>query len=450
MGGRLAGRDADLEAVDELARALERGELVEIVVEAAGWHADVERAVRLMAARRSGDLAPVRAEIDRALRVRAFLGYRESIGWAHAARPLVAELERLARESPSAELVELLQRAVGHVVKTIMRADDSSGLIGSVAQDLLAAHASACDAGVTDPKKLAAWMFRFRFKDQDFFEPDPVRYQRALGERGLRAYRDAVDGHSGRDSFAVRYAHERLAIIDGDVDALVKLLGGDLMRPHQFQAVADAMAELGLDDQVLAWATRGIRETDGWQVDGLYDLVCKTHDRRGEPLEVLRWRRAHHERMPSTSTYARLREAAQAASAWPSEIDAARAVLREHDRRGLVMALLGDGADELAWQTASETDSDELGSDLWLQLAERRQTSHPVEALAIYERLVDEALLTADRRAYATALRILKKACDAAAAAGTPDAFTATVARLRAVHYRRPALIAMLDKAGMV
>lgn len=447
----MAGRSADLEAVEDLARALEHDELVEIVIEAAGWHPDVERAVRLMAARRSGDLAPVRAEIDRALRVRGFLGYRESLDWARSVRPLVAELERLASQSPSAELVELLQRAAGRVVKTIMlRVDDSSGLIGSVAEGLLAAHATACDAGVADPKRLAAWMFRFRFEDQDFFEPDPVRYRHALGEHGLQAYRDAVAGYSGRESFAVRYANERLAIIDGDVDALVELLGGDLTRPHQFQAVADAMAELGLDDEVIAWATRGVGETDGWQVAGLYDLVCETHDRRGEPLEVLRWRRAHHERMPSTSTYVRLREAAQALSAWPSEIDAARAVLREHDRRGLVMALLGDGDDDLAWQTALETDADELGSDLWQQLAERRQTSHPREALAIYERLVDEALVRADRRAYSAAVRILKKARDAAAEAGTPDAFTAAVARLRDVHYRRPALIAMLDKAGMV
>jgi hypothetical protein len=95
--------------------------------------------------------------------------------WAQAAGPIVAELDAVAGEAPSRELVELLQRAVGHVVKVIMHADDSAGVIGDLAQQLLAIHAKACDAGVADPVKLAAWMVRFRFKDQDFFEPGPLR-----------------------------------------------------------------------------------------------------------------------------------------------------------------------------------------------------------------------------------------------------------------------------------
>jgi hypothetical protein len=89
------------------------------------------------------------------------------------AGPIVAELDAVAGESPSRELVELLQRAVGHVVKVIKHADDSSGAIGALAQQLRDVHAKACDAGVADPVKLAAWMIRFRFVDQDFFQVDP-------------------------------------------------------------------------------------------------------------------------------------------------------------------------------------------------------------------------------------------------------------------------------------
>ncbi len=222
----------------------------------------------------------MRAEVDRGLRTRRFLGYRESAGWAMAAQPIVAELESAVAAAPSRALVELLQRAVGHVVKVIMHADDSDGMIGDLARDLLALHARACDAGVADPVELAAWMVRFRFDDQDFFEVDPVRYASALGEDGLAAYREAVAARPDGDSFAVRYARERLAILDRDVDALVKLLGGDLTTPHQFIRVAEAMGELGLDDEVLAWARRGIAQTSGWQTDRLYDLACDVHKRR--------------------------------------------------------------------------------------------------------------------------------------------------------------------------
>lgn len=78
------------------------------------------------------------------------------------------------------------------MVKVLQRGDDSSGAIGDIARELLELHAIACDAQVADPVKLAKWMIRFRFTDQDFFETDPVRYRVALGERGLAEYRRAV------------------------------------------------------------------------------------------------------------------------------------------------------------------------------------------------------------------------------------------------------------------
>ena len=105
-------------------------------------------------------------------------------------------------------------------------------------------------------------------------------------------------------------------MLDGDTERIVALLGGDLTRPHQFVQVAEAMAELGREDDVLAWCERGIAETQGWQTARLYDLACETHARRGEPLEVLRLRRSQHERMPSLSTYNALRRAAEAVDAW--------------------------------------------------------------------------------------------------------------------------------------
>jgi hypothetical protein len=248
--------------IEHVIAGLTADELREVVTGAVDRHGEIERHVRLIAARAGGDLATLRAEVDRGLRTRRVLGYRESSEWALAAQPIVAEL---ASAAPSRELVELLQRAVGHVVKVIMHADDSDGTIGDLARDLLALHARTCDAGVADPVKLAAWMVRFRFVDQDFFEVDPVRYAGALGEKGLAAYRKAVAEHPDDDSFAAAYARERLAILDHDIDGLVALLGGDLTRPHQFVHVAEAMRELGLDDDVLAWATRGIAETSGWQ-----------------------------------------------------------------------------------------------------------------------------------------------------------------------------------------
>src|SRR5918996_1043321 len=157
----MSGRSARVRSetpVEQLIAGLTVDELREVVSAAVDRHGDVEREVRLIAGRGAGDLAQLRGEVDRGLRTRRFLGYRESAGWARAARPIVAELEKAVDESPSRALVELLQRAVGHVVKVIMHADDSDGLIGDLAHELLALHARACDAGMADPVELAAWV----------------------------------------------------------------------------------------------------------------------------------------------------------------------------------------------------------------------------------------------------------------------------------------------------
>lgn len=421
--------------IERLIAGMTSEELREVVSAAADRHEDVARHVRLVGGR-DGDLAQLRAEVDRALRTRRFLDYRATLEWAASARLVVDELERVP---PSQALVELLQRAVGHVVKVMLRADDSAGALGNVVDELLVLHARACDAGVADPKKLAAWMVRFRFDDQDFFEVDPVRYAAALGDEGLAAYRAAVAARADDRSFAYRYARKRLAILDRDLEAIVELLGGDLTNPQQFAAVAEAMHELELPDEVLKWARRGIAETSGWQTAKLYDFACEVHAEREEPLEVLALRRAHHERMPSSRTYAALRAAADVLGAWSVERDAARAVLQRTDEREFVRALLDEGDVDAAWAAAHGAS---LGTDLGLRLAEARGTTRPDDALAVYLRVADEVLAgKADRRTYRQAVKILKRARKAADTAGLADVFDAHLADLRERYRRRPSLL---------
>ena len=447
MAGR-GGRER--RDIGEVVRDLSPEALREIVVYATDWHDDVERHVRLAAAREDGDLAELRAEVDRGLRTRRFLGYRESSEWARAARPVVEEVRSVAVSSPSRELVVLVERAVGHVVKVIMHADDSNGTIGNLARELLEVHAVACDAGVADPVKLAAWMVRFSCDQQDFFEVDPVRYAGALGERGLPIYRRAIEEREdGERVFAVRWARERLAVLDGDEQMIVALLGGDLSAPHQFIRVCEAMAELGREEQVLLWAGRGITETNGWQVEKLYDLACGVHERRSALTELLSLRREQHERMASASTYSLLRRTAAAVDAWDIERDAARLALRERDLGGLVDALLDEGDVEGGWSVAHEDPGWDPGSHRCLRLAEARETQRPEQALPLYMLVADEMLLETGRQAYARAIPVLKHARRAADAAGQNEWFATSVADLREHHRRRPTLIAMLDKAGL-
>ncbi|HEY5430006.1 MAG TPA: hypothetical protein VIK04_12890 [Solirubrobacteraceae bacterium] len=86
--------------------------------------------------------------------------------------------------------------------------------------------------------------------------------------------------------------------------------------------------------------------------------------------------------------------------------------------------MLDDDEAELAWQAATVLPDLDLGDRAWLRLAEARQKTHPAQALSVYWRLIDNALQTADRRAYTAAVRLLKRARDAAAAASEIDALT--------------------------
>lgn len=135
--------------------------------------------------------------------------------------------------------------------------------------------------------------------------------------------------------------------------------------------------------------------------------------------------------------------------AWEVELPAARTALRNRDIRGFIDAVLAEGDRDLAWGTALSVPPGELDPTQWLRLAESREAKHPRDALVVYQRVTDEVLQTADRRAYHDGVRILKKAARAADAAGRTTAFSQHVNHLREQYRRRPTLIAMLDKARL-
>ncbi len=53
----------------------------------------------------------------------------------------MAEIRDGVDSGPSSGLVVLIERAIGHVVKVILHADDSDGLIGDLAREVLDLHA---------------------------------------------------------------------------------------------------------------------------------------------------------------------------------------------------------------------------------------------------------------------------------------------------------------------
>lgn len=445
----MTSRDEDYESMVD---RLSIDELRDIVT-AAGDDDQVVTAVRLASSRAGaeGGLDVLQSVIDDTLRTRRFIDYREAPTYYQDAQAVLGEIERFVQISPSQELITLIERSIDHVVGVVLHADDSDGLIGSLVADLLQLHAHLCDTGIADPLKLARWMTRFAFDKQDIFTIDPVEYASALGDRGIVLFRKEVQRRhdAGDKAFAVRHAEERLAILDGDIDRLIALLGGDLKAPSQFIRVAEAMAELDRDDDVLAWTTRGIAETNGWQVATLYDLAASVKARRGDIDQVVELRRIQHTTMASANTYTLLKCACALNGSWGDERDLARSVLAARDRIGLLDALLSDGEVDQAWRLAVEPPKLELGVERWKRLAAAVEPTSPSDAFGVYSRLVDAQLEQAGRNSYQRAVRLLKDARRTSVAAAREADFRQHMSEIRERYKRRPALLETLDRAKM-
>ena len=69
----------------------------------------------------------------------------------------------------------MTQRAIASALKVIMRADDSSGIIGDACRTLLELHPQVAARARAPVGKLVEWMVSFQFGNEcDFCTLDPV------------------------------------------------------------------------------------------------------------------------------------------------------------------------------------------------------------------------------------------------------------------------------------
>ena len=132
------------------------------------------------------------------IRTRADL-YRWSLANAHG-RDMHEAVDILEAALPTTDPVEahrVTERALTSALKVIARADDSSGIIGDACRRLLALHPTTAAAARVPVGKLVDWMMAFQFDGiVDYFELDVVDYAPALGDIGLRTYRQRLDAYA--------------------------------------------------------------------------------------------------------------------------------------------------------------------------------------------------------------------------------------------------------------
>ncbi len=302
------------------------------------------------------------------IRTRADL-WRWSAANEHGCQMLeaVAILEEASDSEDPAVVFAVTQKAIASALKVIMRADDSSGIIGDACRALLELHPKFAAAATPPVAKLVDWIMTFQFdNDCDYFTLDPVAYAPALGEKGMAAYRgkladlearlgprpsaeDRWTGAHSHDWFTLDWNAQRLAVLDRDVDAIIRTHARDRKVAAWLQDTAEALAEIGEFDLAIDWAKQALNVGPGHQSLKAAEYWCTllAGHRPGEllaaHLEVFR-------RWPSSSTAAHLYR--DAGEAWPQHRDEVMDRLAVSPRDAVLFALLSLQGVPFAWELA--------------------------------------------------------------------------------------------------
>jgi hypothetical protein len=356
----------------------------------------------------------------------------------------------------------VVHAALASAVKVIARADDSSGIIGDSCRRLLALHPIAAASAKVAPGKLVDWMMKFQFEgDVDYFELDPVAYASALGQTGLDSYRKRIETVrasvgpelTGSDRWTGPYRHERwvldwndrrLAVLDRDIDAIVRTHARDRTVAAWLQDTAEAFEEIGEIDLAIEWARQATDHGPGHQSLKASDYWCNLLAEH-RPAEHLPSRHAVFQRWPSATTAARLHRAA--GTSWHGYHDSVLATLATRPDEAVMFALHTLKDPRLAWEQAAalELDNDRV----WADLATAYETVDPIATVTIHRRLVEHELVNTDAKHYRNAARRLAKMRILAAGTDHATDVDTFIAQLRDAHRRRPRLQQEFNRAAL-
>lgn len=397
------------------------------------------------------------------IRTRADL-HRWSTANAHGAQMnhAVDLLDEARATSDPAEVYDVTHRALASAVTVIARADDSSGIIGDACRRLLALHPVAATAAAVPVRRLVDWMMDFQFRGVvDYFEIDPVAYAPALGEAGLADYRSRLraveDGLGEKPGWGERWSsshsHEwfvllwneqRLAVLDRDVEAIIRTHAGDQNRAAFIEDAALALEEIGEIDLAISWARRATEHGRGHQSQkaaASWLRLLAEH----RPHELLDAQRQVFDTWPSASTAGELHRAAR--ERWPELEDEVMARLAPRPDQAVSFALHTLKDPQRAWQLAHSLglDSDET----WSVVVKAYEKIDPAGVLPVHRRLVESQLVDASAQNYRRAAKRLVTMRSLARKVGQLEEVDAFIADLRELHRRRPRLQQEFDRARL-
>ena len=457
---------------------LDRERLEAMVLEASAsdWRLRERLRAEARAVRGKGpELGTWRRRIDAAFAPNDdFVDYREAAGWAAAVDDVIGAIEELCDAGQPDAATVLAEHAHRRADEAIQYVDDSDGWLRGISERLSELHRRACAEGAPDPVELARRLVDLELTSElDGFHRAAAGYADSLGEDGMAEYRRLVEPAWARlgpatdarssERFRVREAMIGLALASGDPEQLIEARRHDLRTPDDYLEVARMLAASERADEAIDWARRGLDTfaDRSSQTPPLREFLARILRDRGDAASALDLFWDAFARAPSLVAYRRLlEEAGGEASVWRDRsvraLQARVAEARAEDRArrslvpstpagALVEILAYEGDIDMAWASARQHGCHD---GMWLTLARARETTHPLDAIEVYER---EVLAQIDRKkndAYRAAVDLMARIRRLADDAGQSARFEALLDRVRTEHKAKRSLTALLDRKG--
>jgi hypothetical protein len=407
--------------------------------------------------------------------------WNEVSDYADGIDSVLGSIQELQEDHPQA-VIELCKYAIPMIENALNVVDDSNGEVGDILVEFQALHYEACDRVRPDPIALAEQLFQGEM-ESDFgsFDNAVETYAVILGEQGLAHYRTLAESMwqefpplSPKDSGEWNYKRhklqrilETLAMLRGDIEAVVAIKCRDLSSSRTYLSIAQLYLQDGQGDRALEWAESGLNAFE--QPDtNLRDFVIEDYRRRGRIEEAMELAWQGFIQRVTLGSYQKLKTQAEAVKQWQIWRNNALAYIREYleppvkascnrkdtpihsatstvarDRSLLVEIFLWEGEDDLAWQEAQEGG---CSRQLWLRLAERREHSHPEDALPIYQQEIEPLIQQTNNKAYAHAVSFLQKVHDLMTRLDRQADFNALVTYLQKTYKAKRNFIALLQQ----
>jgi uncharacterized Zn finger protein len=452
----------------------EKGYLVGIVMEQAMQDEGLRERLLLRASRMGGlNLAAFHRAIDDAI-IFDDDYYGPPWEYARGIQNVVGAIEELLEEGFAAEVVELSEYALAKTEGA--SGYDVDGTIGNIIEELEEVHLKACKQAKPDPEALAKRLLDWELgSDHDMFFDALNNYAEVLGERGIAEFRRQAEKEwadvpalgPAREN-ALRYygRRERLAEImealayrSGDVEAVVAVKSKDLSSPFAYLGIAHLYKEAGDDEKALEWAEEGAWVfPDRGHPELRSFLADEYHNRsRHEEAMALIWK--NFEEAPRLLVYQDLKAHADRARSWERWRETALDYLRQDiatkkeeskkrylmfqvDHSELVEVLLWEGNVEEAWTEAKRGG---CSDELWLDLAARRERSHPDDSLVVYQERIEPLINETNNKAYEEAYKLLLRVREMMNRLGRQDEFDEYLELIRLEYKRKRNFIKLLD-----